>query len=75
MHYFSTRRSPGSPNQIKEPAMTTNETKATEVQPTTDDVEGHRIAPFIEDYKDDASGLRRSVEDVEGHLRAPVPRR
>ena len=51
--------------------MTTNETKATEVQPTTDDVEGHRIAPFIEDYKDDASGLRRSVEDVEGHVRAP----
>jgi len=53
--------------------MTSNQgqTETNDIQTTTDDVEGHRIAPFIEDYKDDAMGLRRSTDDVEGHRVAP----
>ena len=54
--------------------MTSNQgqTETNDIQSTTDDVEGHRIASFIEDYKADAMGLRRSAEDdVEGHRVAP----
>ncbi len=53
--------------------MTSNQgqTETNDIQSTTDDVEGHRIASFIEDYKDEALGLRRSDDDVEGHLRVP----
>ena len=63
---------------VKEPTMTSNQgqTETNDIQTTTDDVEGHRIAPFIEDYKDDAMGLRRSADDdVEGHRRGAVHRR
>jgi len=53
--------------------MTSNQahTGTNPIQTTADDVEGHRIAAFIEDYKDAAMTPAQPTDDVEGHLRMP----
>ena len=51
--------------------LTQGRTETNDTQATIDDVEGHRIAPFVEDYKDDALGRRRSPDDIQGRRRLP----
>jgi phosphoribosyl 1,2-cyclic phosphodiesterase len=57
--------------EAEEPAMTTNQSQPTATQTGTDDVEGHRIAPFIEDHRDATTGPLQPSDDVQGHLRRP----
>ncbi len=46
--------------------LTQGRTETNDTQATIDDVEGHRIAPFVEDYKDDALGRRRRTPRLGG---------
>ena len=46
--------------------LTQDRTETNDTRATIEDVEGHPITPFVEDYKNGDLDRRRSPDDIQG---------